>query len=230
MFSPLKHCYNKSLDRLLECLCSSEEKAVWKWIYFWLPQKVTEQGCYVGNQVLFPEAEASNFNSVSSCLQLAMILSTCRHPSTGLESLKATIRTAFWAPWQKASLHTHKTGKDRPWGNSTTVHFKVRTPQKVNSSYLLEVTVAHRRLLSIKPKESPSINSLPAQADHHACWRTTSTEDWATKTALLRRKGKGQSGVLQDSYCPLLSHPPLFHNFSSVAQLYQQHLHIQFQC
>lgn len=184
--------------------------------FFWLPQKVTEQGCYVGNQVLFPGAEARHFTSVSSCLQLAMILSTCRHPSRGLESLKAMIRTAFRAPWQKLSLHTHKTGRDRSCGNFTTVHFKMRRPQKVNSSYLLEVTVAHRRLLSIKPKESLSINSLPTQADHHACWRTTSTEDWTIKIPLLRRRGKGQRGVLQDSYCALLSHPPLFPNFSSV--------------
>lgn len=46
--------------------CSSEEKAVQKWIYFWLPWKVTEHGTrmLLENHVLFSGAEVSNFTSV----------------------------------------------------------------------------------------------------------------------------------------------------------------------
>lgn len=129
-----------------------------------------EQGCCMGNQVLFPGAETSHFTSVPRfprAFNSRRYSALRRHTCRGLESLKAIIRTAFQAPRQKELLHTHEPKTDLG-GTFTTVSFKVRRLQKVNSSYLLEVTVVMGDLHPSHPtNESPSINSLPTQADHH---------------------------------------------------------------
>lgn len=61
--------------------CSSEEKAVWKWISFRLPQKVTECGTGIlcGKPGFAPWSRNKSFYlgaSISSCPQLTEILST----------------------------------------------------------------------------------------------------------------------------------------------------------
>lgn len=179
--------------------CSSEEKAVWKWIYFWLPQKVTERGTGMlcGKPRFVPWSRSKSFYlnaSISSCLQLVVTLSTLQtyvqraRKSKGhyQDSIPGSMVERIAAPAQARQRQT--------LGEFSALYFKVRIPQKVNSSYLLDVMVAIGGFHPSHPKnESPSINSLPTQADHHACWRTTSTADWTTKMPFLRKKKKWSS-------------------------------------
>lgn len=109
--------------------------------------------------------------SISSCLQLTAICSTLQTYMQRARKSEGHYQDSILDSVAEKNCCTHVSqAKTDLGGTFTTVNFKVRRPQKVNSSYLLEVIVAIGGFHPSRPKnESPSINSLPTQADHHAC-------------------------------------------------------------
>lgn len=82
MFSPLKHCYKKSLDRLLECLCTAVLKKSCMKIDLFLTTTASDWAWNrdaIGKPHFIPWSRSKSFYLsalISSCLQLAAILST----------------------------------------------------------------------------------------------------------------------------------------------------------
>lgn len=137
MFSSPKQHYNKSLDRLLECLCSVVlKKKLYKNGFIsdyhrkWLSM---ELGCY-WKTVLFPRAVVSHFTSVPQFAPAFNIgdstLQRARKP-------KGHDQDSIPHSRAKRIAALPRVRQGLILGKFLMMQFKVRRPQKVNSSYLL---------------------------------------------------------------------------------------------
>lgn len=206
MFSSPKQHYNKSLDRLLECLC---KKKLYKNGFIsdyhrkWLS---IELGCYQ-KTVLLPRAVVSNFTSVPQSAPAFNIgdrtLQRTRKPKSHDQDSIPHSRV------KKELLHFHKSGKDSSWGNFS--RCKVRRPQKVNSSYLL-VAIA-----SITPSEWITHCEQLTNTGRSLCLLENNFHsglNYKNVFSEVKGKNKQKGGVWQESDCTLWSHPQLCLIFS----------------
>lgn len=149
--------------------CSSEEKAVWKLIYFQLPQKVTEHGIgmLLGNYVLFPGTEAN----LPQCFDF-LLPSTCGNTQqfADIQGLQRTERDRrdrkFKGHYQDSvpcstAERTATLARARQRQTLGKILPQCTSKQEVNSSYHLEVMVAIGGFHPSHPNnESPTTNIL----------------------------------------------------------------------